>query len=151
MIHTLTEQKIAPYLVATNKKDVLRELVALMSSSVKDTNQEELYKILQERESIGSTGLGEGIAIPHGKLGTIHQIEICFGRSIEGVPFDAIDGKPVHFFFLLLAPSQSAGPYLHTLATLSRFLKSPRIRASLLQAASVREILNIFSTASEFN
>ncbi len=151
MIHTLTEQQIAPFLQATNKKDVLRELVALIGTTCKDTSEEELYRVLQDRESIGSTGLGEGIAIPHGKLGTINQIKIFFGRSIQGVAFDAIDGKPVHLFFLLLAPSQSAGPYLSSLAKLTRVLKSPRIRTRLLQAASTREILNIFSTTSEFN
>jgi len=151
VIQTITEQQIAPFLQATNKKDALRELVALMGTTCKNTSEEELYRILLEREGIGTTGIGEGIAIPHGKLSTINQIKICFGRSIEGVAFDAIDGKPVHLFFLLLAPSQSAGPYLNTLAKLARFLKSPRIRSRLLHAASAREILNIFSNASEFN
>lgn len=151
MIHTLTEQQIAPFLQATNKKDVLLELASLMAATCKDIDQEEIYKVVHERETIGSTGLGDGIAIPHGKLNTLSELVICFGRSIEGVPFDAVDSKSVHLFFLLLAPTNSAGSYLNNLAKLARFLKSPRICSRLLHAASAREILTIFSTASEFS
>lgn len=154
MIATLTEQHIAPFLQATNKKDVLLELAALVAATCQDSQKnkkEELYKVLQERESIGSTGIGDGIAIPHGKLDSLSELTICFGRSFAGVPFDAVDGKPVHLFFVLLAPTNSAGPYLNCLAELTRFLKSPRVRTRLLHAASTREILTLFSTASEFN
>ncbi len=151
MIQNLTEQHIAPFLQATNKNEVLLELTTLMSATCKETNQAELFRVIQERESIGSTGIGDGIAIPHGKLDDLSQLVICFGRSIEGIPFDAIDGKPVHLFFLLLAPTTSAGPYLNNLAKITRFLKSPRIRSRLLHAASAREILTTFATASEFN
>lgn len=151
MIHTLTEDRIAPSLTATTKKEVLNELAELFHKVCPSCgNIKETIAILTEREQIGSTGIGEGIAIPHGKLTHISQIEICFGRSITGVPFASADNKPTQLFFLLLAPLDSAGPYLATLARLARFLKSTHIRDRLLHAENAREIAQIFNETREF-
>jgi PTS system nitrogen regulatory IIA component len=152
VIRNLTEDRIAPFLQAATKKEALQELAALMHSvcpacgSVKD-----IITVLSDREQIGSTGIGEGVAIPHGKLANLHELEICFGRSVSGVPFASADNKPVHLFFLLLAPADSSGPYLKALARLARFLKSPHIRSRLLHAESAREIAAIFAETSEFS
>lgn len=112
--------------------------------------KKDILAILSEREQIGSTGIGDGVAIPHGKLNNLSQIEICFGRSFGGVPFGAADNKPVHLFFLVLAPTDSSGPYLKTLARIARFLKSPHTRSRLLHAENSAEIANIFASTSEF-
>lgn len=150
MIQTLTEERIAPSLQATSKKGVLQELAELFYTASRVASADELYGILQEREDIGSTGIGEGIAIPHGKVAGLNEIVIFFGRSKEGVNFEATDNKPVHLFFLLLAPVNSARPYLNTLAALARFLKSPSTRTRLLQAADTAEILSVLKSSNEF-
>lgn len=151
MISTITENRIAPFLRAATKKEALNELADLMHASCPACGStKDIAAILAEREQIGSTGIGDGVAIPHGKLACLSRVEICFGRSIPGVPFASADNKPVHFFFLLLAPTDSAGPYLKALARLARFLKSPHTRSRLLHAESAHEIANIFAETSEF-
>lgn len=143
----ITRERILAELSATNKKEVLEELAAGLNSTGLPENVQEIYGVLLERESLGSTGIGEGIAIPHGKLKGLKKIKICFGRSSKGVPFEAIDGRPVHLFFLMLAPESSAGLYLKTLARLSRFLKIEKNRAQLLNASTIDEIVAVLSRA----
>jgi PTS system nitrogen regulatory IIA component len=136
---------------ATTKKEALHELADLMHTACPSCgSKQDIVTILSEREQIGSTGIGDGVAIPHGKLACLSRIEICFGRSIPGVPFASADNKPVHLFFLLLAPTASSAPYLKTLARLARFLKSPHTRSRLLHAEGAHEIANIFAETSEF-
>lgn len=136
---------------AATKKEALQELAGLMHSVCPLCGSAtDILTILSEREQIGSTGIGDGVAIPHGKLAGLPQLELCFGRSVPGVIFASVDNKPVHFFFLLLAPADSSGPYLKTLARLARFLKSPHTRSRLLNAESAREIADIFAETSEF-
>ena len=96
--------------------------------------------MLLEREKLGSTGIGDGIAIPHGKLKGLDRLVISFGRSRQGIDFDAIDGKPVHIFFLLMAPESSTGQHLKALAKISRMLKDPDFRSDLMAAKSAEEI-----------
>lgn len=151
MIRNLTEDRIIPYMQAATKKEALHELAALTHTvcpacgSIKD-----IVTVLSDREQLGSTGIGDGVAIPHGKLANLDELEICFGRSITGVPYASADNKPVHLFFLLLAPMDSSGPYLRALARLARFLKSPHIRSRLFHAESAQEIAAIFAETSEF-
>ncbi|MBN2233049.1 MAG: PTS sugar transporter subunit IIA [Deltaproteobacteria bacterium] len=94
----------------------------------------EVYRTLKEREALGSTGIGEGIAIPHGKMKQLDHIIAAFGRSRAGIDFDAIDGRPVTLFFLLLAPENSAGLHLKALAKISRMLKDEDFRRRLAAA-----------------
>lgn len=151
MLEALTEERVVPRLRATSKKDILRELAELACRVCPDCGSpDEISSLLSEREQIGSTAFGEGVAIPHGKLEQLDHIEIFFGRSLTGVPFAAVDNKPVHLFVLLLAPTESSGPYLKTLATLARLLKSSHIRSQLLHADSSQEIVRIFASAREF-
>ena len=88
-------------------------------------DRQEVIRVLQERERLGSTGIGEGVAIPHGKLKDLKRLLISFGRSRSGVDFDSMDGKPAHLFFLLVAPEESVGVHLKTLARISKLLKNP--------------------------
>ena len=104
---------------------------------------EAMLQVLLERERLGSTGIGEGIAIPHGKLQGLDEILLSFGRSSEGISFDAMDGKPVHLFFLLMAPENSAGLHLKILAKISRMLKDPALRDNLLRAMGKERIWRI--------
>ncbi|MDA8164567.1 MAG: PTS sugar transporter subunit IIA [Desulfobacteraceae bacterium] len=148
MLADLVHNRIESELKAASKREALQELAGAACAGTPGLKRDQVYQALQEREGLGSTGIGEGIAIPHGKLKELDRIIICFGRSRAGVPFDAVDGKPVHLFFVLLAPESAAREYLHTLAQLSRFLKNPSVRARLLQAGTVQELSAIFREAA---
>jgi PTS system nitrogen regulatory IIA component len=102
-----------------------------------------------ERERLGSTGIGGGIAIPHGKLGALKSLLMAFGRSRKGVEFDAMDGKPTHLFFLLLAPEDSTGAHLKMLARISRSLKNSVFRERLMTAADGRELYMVIQKEDE--
>jgi len=119
---------------ATGKVDVLRELVSAVARKWPDFNTESAFRVLRDRESLGSTGIGDGVAIPHGKLRDLERIVLVVGRSAEGVGFDALDHKPCHIFFMVLAPEQVAGMHLRILASITRLLKSETFRAGLLTA-----------------
>lgn len=147
LISELSDKMILSDLAATNKKEALMELAEAVQGEHPDLKTEDLYTKLRERESLGSTGIGDGIAIPHGKLKDLSKITICFARSINGVPFDSMDGKPAHLFFLLLAPESAAAHYLSSLAELSRFLKNSHTREKLMLAQSKEELSEIFATA----
>lgn len=145
VIRQISEKTILPELQATTKKEALTELSEAVHALYPELAAPALYETLRNRETLGSTGIGDGIAIPHGKIDGLDAIIILFGRSIRGVPFDAQDGKSVHLFFLLLAPSASAASYLSSLAEVSRFLKNPQTRDRLLHAASSHDLAEIFS------
>jgi PTS system nitrogen regulatory IIA component len=98
---------------------------------------------------LGSTGIGDGIAIPHGRLKEIKNIICSFGRTREGIDFQSIDEKPSHLFFLLFAPEESAGEHLQALARLSRILKDGRLRKRLMEAASEKEIYRLIAEEDE--
>ena len=139
----ITEDLIIPDLKGTNKKHVLEELVQHLVSKVKGIDADELLKVLIEREKLGSTGIGNGIAIPHGKLNRLEKIVLLFGKSLQGVDFDSIDEKPVNLIFLLVAPSNTAGVHLKALARLSRLLKSNSFREALLDAPDAQTLYRI--------
>lgn len=130
----LTEKDILSQLHATSREGVLGEMVAHLKESGKIDDPEGLIEILLDREVLGSTGIGHGVAIPHGRLGGLNEILLVFGRSLEGVDFDAHDGDPVNLFFLLVAPEDSAGLHLKILARISRIVKNPECRKALLDS-----------------
>jgi nitrogen PTS system EIIA component len=131
----LTPDLIAPDLKAVNKEGVLLELADWIASQVSGLNAEEVLQVLLDRERLGSTGIGEGFAIPHGKLKTLEKMIIAFGRSGHGIPFDSLDGKAANYFFVLIAPEESAGLHLKALAKISRFLKNSAFKEILSRAA----------------
>lgn len=130
---------------ATTKEGVLRELAALAATLCGRFTEETLYNVLLERESVGSTGVGNGVAIPHGKIEGLDEILLCFGRSRAGVNFDAVDKRPAHLFVLLLSPAAKAGEYLHTLARVSKILKESTNRQRLFDSTSRDEIVALFA------
>jgi len=125
---------------AASKRAVLAELSEVFSRDHRGLAPGAMVDVLLEREKLGSTGIGDGIAIPHGKLKGLERLVIAFGRSRQGIDFDAIDGKPVHIFFLLMAPESSTGQHLKALAKISRMLKDPGFRSDLMDAKNAEEI-----------
>jgi len=125
---------VLPRLAGRSKSDVLEELSAAVTSRHPEIDRERLVHALEERERLNSTALGDGVAIPHGKLSGIKRVFAAFGRSPEGVDFLSLDGKPTHLFFLLVAPEESAGAHLKALARISRLLKDAGFRDRLLAA-----------------
>ena len=110
--------------------------------------EETLYKVLLEREAVGSTGVGNGVAIPHGKIEGLEDILLCFGRSRIGINFDAIDKREVYLFVLLISPAGKGGEYLQTLARVSKILKKSTNRNRLLDLATRDEIEALFAAGA---
>jgi PTS system nitrogen regulatory IIA component len=123
ILDILDKQMIIPQLASTSKEGVLRELIRAIAHVEKQVDENRLMEILLERESLGSTGIGEGVAIPYGKSKDVKRLLASFGRSLAGMDFQAMDGKPTHLFFLLVAPENSAGTHLKALARISRLMK----------------------------
>ena len=142
----LTKEAIILEMKATSKEGALRELAGLAATQTGKFTEEILYNVLCEREAVGSTGVGNSVAIPHGKIAGLEDILLCFGRSREGIDFDAIDSRPVHLFVLLLSPAAKAAEYLQALAAVSRLLKQDGNRERLFESRSKEEILDLFAT-----
>jgi PTS system nitrogen regulatory IIA component len=138
----LSKNCVVSQLRATTKEGVIDELSDLLGRNFPEIGKEETARILVEREKLGSTGIGNGVAIPHGKLSTLSQIVTGFGRSLEGISFDSQDGKPAHLFFVLLAPENAASLHLKALARLSRLLKDVHFRNKLMEAKDETQIYN---------
>ena len=141
----LDPRAVVSDLKATNKKEVLEELCTALVSLHPTLDRDGMVGILLDRERLGSTGVGEGVAIPHGKMGDLGGLIACFGRSAKGVGFEAVDDQPVTLFFLLFAPENSAGAHLKALAKISRLLKRPSVREELLQAGSKEDVYAILT------
>jgi PTS system nitrogen regulatory IIA component len=127
-------------LVATAKDDLLAELAGALASAEPRLKAENLLRVLREREALQSTGIGEGVAIPHGKIVGLDRLVATFARSAGGVDFDSIDGQPTQLFFLLVVPEQSGGQHLKALARISRFFRDASFRDKLLGADDLDEI-----------
>jgi PTS system nitrogen regulatory IIA component len=141
----VSPEAIVDNLRADTKEGVLRELSEVIAKSIPELSTNSLAAILMERENLGSTGIGDGVAIPHGKVAGIGNLVAAFGRSRSGVQFHSLDGKPAHLFFLIVAPENSAGMHLKALARISRLLKNDRFRRLLLEAADVDELRNLLT------
>jgi len=144
----LQKETILADLKAQNKKGILEELVAPVSE-IANVNQEDLVKVLMERERLGSTGIGGGIGIPHGKMKDIDSLILGFGLSRKGVDFESLDGQPTHIFFLLITPENSTGLHLKLLGRISRILKDDSFKSRLLNATDGDQILDIIREEDE--
>lgn len=143
----LISEAIEPNMKSTNKTDAIKELVALLKTTGTIADNEIVARVVLEREELGSTGIGEGIAVPHGKSDVVDNVVAVFGRSEKGIDFKSeVDNIPVRLVFLLVAPIGSSGPHLLALARISRLLKSKDFRERLLKAKSKLEILEIFKS-----
>lgn len=130
----LTPELVVAELEQGSKDETLKLLSAQVAEVFPELSEAKILTVLQDREALGSTGIGGGIAIPHGKMAELEKIVVLFARSRQGVDFAAVDGQPVHLFFLLLAPEDSAGIHLKTLAQISRMLKNRNFCDQLLEA-----------------
>lgn len=136
----LVEAHILPNLTSSDKAGVLMELLAPISKTYPEMDTDLAVRVLLEREKLGTTGIGGGIAIPHGKLDDLEKVIIAVGRCVEGIDFEALDHKPCSIFFLVLAPEQVAGMHLRVLAQISRVLKDEAFRKEFLSAADRDEL-----------
>jgi PTS system nitrogen regulatory IIA component len=134
------EENILPDLKAKDKKGVLEELVDTLVTQEPSLDKNALVKVLLERERLGSTGIGDGVAIPHGKFPGITQPSISFGRSRKGLDFDSMDGEPAHLFFLLVAPENSASVHLKALARIAKILKNSAFRKELMEVSGRQDL-----------
>lgn len=139
----LQKEFIIEELKSKSKKEVLYELSEAFLRGNSTIDCDAMVEVLLEREKLGSTGIGDGIAIPHGKLPGLENLIVSFGRSKTGIDFDSLDGKPVHIFFLLMAPENSAGQHLKALAKISRMLKEEEFRKNLMDMATPDDIYHI--------
>ena len=132
IVDLIKRDMVVPALKTTDKRGILEELAAYMSAHHQRIDRASLSRVLIEREQLASTAIGEGVAIPHGKLGAVGEIVACLGRAPTGVEFDSMDGQPTFLFFVLVAPESSTGAHLKALARISRVFKDPEFRRRLM-------------------
>lgn len=143
----LKPERIKIPLTSTGKDDLLRELVDVIDSHVALDDPEDVLRAVREREEVLSTAIGNGVAIPHGKSGSVPALALAAGVTREGVNFDALDGRPVNLFFLLVGPDSAAGDHVKALSRISRLLRRDSFRARLAEASSPEEFYSILVEA----
>lgn len=143
----IREELILPEILSTKKADVIRELASHLAAQEPGVGREELVNVLVEREKLGSTAIGEGLAIPHGKLESVNRLVGCFARSKRGADFASEDGEATHFFFVLAAPANSTGEHLKALARIARLFKTADLRKRLMGASTAAELYAIIDDA----
>jgi PTS system nitrogen regulatory IIA component len=136
---------VVAHMEATTKPAVLAELSQRLARTVPGVNPETLLHVLEERELLASTAIGDGIAIPHGKLDSVGHLVGVLGRAVNGIEFESIDGKPTHLVFMLVAPASSTGVHLKALARLSRLFRDPEFRQRLLVAPSSEAMYQVIA------
>ncbi len=127
-------------LVSETKSDALAELAGALAKAEPALDAERLLEVLIEREALQSTGIGEGVAIPHGKMPGLDRLVASFARSVKGIDFDSIDGQPTNLFFLLVVPEHSGGHHLKALARISRFFRDSEFRDKLSAAEKLEDV-----------
>ena len=143
IVDILSEDLIIPSLKGRTRDDVLAELVERIVTTNGDIDGKLALTVLIERERIGSTGIGHGIAIPHAKLPNLQRAVACFARSPEGVEFGSLDGRPAHLFLTLLAPERGAGLHLKALARAARLFKDADFRERLLASDDTQKLWSV--------
>jgi len=142
----LSPERIRVRMQSTAKDDVLRELVSLLPNHRDAETQTGILQAVLEREARMSTGIGQGVAIPHGKTDLVTQMEMAFGIAPTPVEYEALDGEAVDIFFLLVSPPDLSGPHIKVLAQISRMLSSDGFRDELAAAASADAVLELLRT-----
>lgn len=143
----VTPQRIKVPLQSTSKDDLLRELVELLARSDGVKDVDDVLRAVRERETVLSTGIGSGVAIPHGKSSAVSRLRLVAGTTGEAVDFDALDGQPVRLFFLLVGPETAAGPHIKALSKISRLVRKESVRENLLAAGDADEFYRVLRTA----
>ena len=139
----LSADRVKVPLVSRTKNDVLKELVDLVANGTHAPDSAPILAAVRERELVLSTGIGAGIAIPHGKTPHVDQLMVAAGVAHEGIDFDALDGKPVWLFFLLVGPESAAGAHVKVLSRISRLLRRDQLRRDLMTASTAAAFLDI--------
>jgi len=147
----LSKKAIVTDLKSTKKEDVIKELVDALieAGDIEKRARNKLIEFLMNREALGSTAIGQGIAIPHAKSDCVGKLVAAFGLSKKGVDFDSLDGEPAYIFFLLVAPQDSAGPHLKALARISRLLKDKYFRDTLRASEDDKAVSRIITQEDE--
>jgi nitrogen PTS system EIIA component len=145
----LTLDRVIANLLGKEKLAVLEEMAKQLADSSSGLDPAQVLRVLQDREKISTTAIGEGVAIPHGKLPTVDKISGLFARSLRGVDFASLDGEPTYIFFTLIAPQDAAADHLKALARISRLLKDPDLRHRLLAAGSSQDLYDIIATEDQ--
>jgi PTS system nitrogen regulatory IIA component len=141
IVDLIRRDMVVPALQATDKRGILEELAQYMAGRHPRIDRATLSRVLIEREQLASTAIGEGVAIPHGKLSPVGEIVAC--RAPSGVDFDSMDGQPTYLFFVLVAPESSTGAHLKALARISRVFKDPEFRRRLLAAPDAEAMYHV--------
>ncbi|MDE2222561.1 MAG: PTS sugar transporter subunit IIA [Candidatus Omnitrophica bacterium] len=141
----LRKEAVCTDLKSETKADVILEMVGILVDNgiIEKKHKNKIVEGLMAREALGSTAIGQGIAIPHTKSDTVGELTSALGISKKGVNFDSLDGEPAHIFFLLIAPADSAGPHLKALARVSRLLKDKFFRDSLKNTKTAKEVMDL--------
>ncbi len=138
----ISESRIDPDLSARSKTGVLESLSGILARDLPDSDAKDIFAVLQERERLGTTGIGNGTAIPHGRRDELSAPIAALGRSVQGIDFNAMDGKPVHLFVALLSPASSSVSHLKALSLISRLLRNHSLRKRLLAADNAVTLFN---------
>ncbi len=151
IIDFLSKKAILADIKTSKKEDIVKELVDALvgAGDIEKNSRNKIIDALMERESLGSTAIGQGIAIPHAKTDCVSKLVGAFGLSKKGVDFDSLDGEPVYIFFLLAAPQDSAGPHLKALARISRLFKDKYFRDNLRACEDDKAILKTIAQEDE--
>jgi PTS system nitrogen regulatory IIA component len=139
----LSSDSITVELKATDKKSAIVELVEMLKATKKVKKTDEIIEVVLEREKLGSTGIGQGVAIPHGKTDVLQEQVGALGISRKGIEFNSLDGEPVHIIFLLVGPVEVAGQHLKALSRISRLFKDKFLRQAIREAVTKEEIVKI--------
>ena len=145
LIEVIRPEAVNLNMSGTTKEEVLVQLVDLLAASGAIQNREAILESLIEREGLGSTGIGHGVAIPHGRCADLDAPTVALGRTLQDVDYDSIDGKPARLFFLLVAPENGSSEHLHLLAKIARLMKDSSSRDQLFTASTPEAILKLIS------
>jgi mannitol/fructose-specific phosphotransferase system IIA component (Ntr-type) len=143
----LSIDRIKIPLESQSKDDLLRELVTVAAAPANQAAREDVLRAVREREAVLSTGIGHGVAIPHGKSSAVGDLRMAAGRAAAPVDFDALDGQPVSLFFLLVGPESAAGPHIKALSRISRLVRKDEVRDKLVAARTAQEFLDALKEA----
>jgi mannitol/fructose-specific phosphotransferase system IIA component (Ntr-type) len=143
----LNVDRIRIPLLSESKDELLQELVGISADSDNIDDRDDVLRAVREREAVLSTGIGHGVAIPHGKTSAVSELRMAAGRSSTPIDFDALDGEPVSLFFLLVGPESAAGPHIKALSRISRLVRRDDVRERLIAAQSAEEFLHTLQEA----
>ncbi len=144
ILELVTEDCIKVPLESKRKNDLIREMVTLLEEAGKIQDSEAIYQAVRSREDQGSTGLGEGIAIPHAKVEGVSELTLAIGIAPEGVDFESLDGQDAKVFFMILAPPDKAGQHIQALSEVARITRSAAFMRALIHSQTPAEVLELF-------